>query len=119
MINDVVLEGIVVQAWKYADGLLFRLACYRARAENDRAVGMAAMAAAVEINQRVFVSSGVFNANQQDLVQCSGPSKYKKLLSGTIRNQCNRHRKKCECGKTNSAGSCISEFTKIISECGA
>jgi hypothetical protein len=29
MINDVVLEGIVVRAWKYADDLLFRLACYR------------------------------------------------------------------------------------------
>ncbi len=29
MINDVVLEGIVVKAWKYADDLLFRLACYR------------------------------------------------------------------------------------------
>ena len=29
MINDVVLEGIVVKAWKYADELLFRLACYR------------------------------------------------------------------------------------------
>jgi len=27
MINDVVLEGIVVKAWKYADDLLFRLAC--------------------------------------------------------------------------------------------
>jgi len=26
MINDVVLEGIVVKAWKYADDLLFRLA---------------------------------------------------------------------------------------------
>ncbi len=30
MINDVVLEGIVVRTWKYADDLLFRLACYRA-----------------------------------------------------------------------------------------
>jgi hypothetical protein len=30
MINDVVLEGIVVKTWKYADDLLFRLACYRA-----------------------------------------------------------------------------------------
>jgi len=29
MINDVVLEGIVVKAWKFADDLLFRLACYR------------------------------------------------------------------------------------------
>jgi hypothetical protein len=29
MINDVVLEGIVVRAWKYADDLLSRLACYR------------------------------------------------------------------------------------------
>ncbi|PWB50446.1 MAG: hypothetical protein C3F13_15965 [Anaerolineales bacterium] len=29
MINDVVLEGIVVRTWKYADDLLFRLACYR------------------------------------------------------------------------------------------
>ena len=29
MINDVVLEGIVVRAWKYADDLLLRLACYR------------------------------------------------------------------------------------------
>lgn len=26
MINDVVLGGIVVKAWKYADDLLFRLA---------------------------------------------------------------------------------------------
>ncbi len=29
MINDVVLERIVVKTWKYADELLFRLACYR------------------------------------------------------------------------------------------
>ncbi len=29
MINDVILEGIVVKTWKYADDLLFRLACYR------------------------------------------------------------------------------------------
>ena len=29
MINEVVLEGIIVKAWKYADDLLFRLACYR------------------------------------------------------------------------------------------
>ncbi len=29
MINDVILEGIVVRTWKYADDLLFRLACYR------------------------------------------------------------------------------------------
>ena len=29
MINDVVLEGIVVRTWKFADDLLFRLACYR------------------------------------------------------------------------------------------
>ena len=29
MINDVVLEGIVVKTWKYADDLLFRMACYR------------------------------------------------------------------------------------------
>ncbi|PWB50514.1 MAG: hypothetical protein C3F13_16310 [Anaerolineales bacterium] len=29
MINDVVLEGIIVRTWKYADDLLFRLACYR------------------------------------------------------------------------------------------
>jgi hypothetical protein len=29
MINDVVLEGIVVKTWKYADDLLFRIACYR------------------------------------------------------------------------------------------
>ena len=29
MINDVVLEGIVVRAWKFADDLLLRLACYR------------------------------------------------------------------------------------------
>ena len=29
MINDVVLEGIVVRIWKFADDLLFRLACYR------------------------------------------------------------------------------------------
>lgn len=28
MINDVVLEGKVVKTWKYADDLLFRLACY-------------------------------------------------------------------------------------------
>ena len=29
MINDVVLEGIIVKTWKYADDVLFRLACYR------------------------------------------------------------------------------------------
>ena len=29
MINDVVLEGIIVKTWKYADDLLFRMACYR------------------------------------------------------------------------------------------
>ena len=29
MINDVVLEGIIVKTWKYADGLLFRLAYNR------------------------------------------------------------------------------------------
>jgi hypothetical protein len=29
MINDVILEGIIVKSWKYADDLLFRLACYR------------------------------------------------------------------------------------------
>jgi hypothetical protein len=29
MVNDVVLEWIGVKAWKYADDLLFRLACYR------------------------------------------------------------------------------------------
>jgi hypothetical protein len=29
MINDIVLEGIIVKSWKYADDLLFRLACYR------------------------------------------------------------------------------------------
>ena len=29
MINNVVLEGIVVRTWKYADDLLFHLACYR------------------------------------------------------------------------------------------
>jgi hypothetical protein len=29
MIHDVVLEGIVVKTWKYADDLLFRMACYR------------------------------------------------------------------------------------------
>ncbi len=29
MINDVVLEGIVVRTWKFANDLLFRLACYR------------------------------------------------------------------------------------------
>jgi hypothetical protein len=29
MINDVVLEGIIVKTWKYADDLFFRLACYR------------------------------------------------------------------------------------------
>ncbi len=28
-INDVDLEGAVVKTWKYADDLLFRLACYR------------------------------------------------------------------------------------------
>ena len=29
MINEVVLEGIVVKAWKFADDVLFRIACYR------------------------------------------------------------------------------------------
>ncbi len=29
MINEVVLEGIVVRTWKFADDLLIRLACYR------------------------------------------------------------------------------------------
>ncbi len=29
MINEVVFEGIAVKIWKYADDLLFRLACYR------------------------------------------------------------------------------------------
>jgi hypothetical protein len=29
MINDVVLEGIVIKTWRYADDLLFRLASYR------------------------------------------------------------------------------------------
>jgi hypothetical protein len=29
MINEVALEGIVVKTWKYADDLLFRIACYR------------------------------------------------------------------------------------------
>lgn len=29
MINEVVLEGIVVKTWKYAEDLLFRIACYR------------------------------------------------------------------------------------------
>ena len=29
MINDVMLEGIVVRTWKFADDLLFRLDCYR------------------------------------------------------------------------------------------
>ncbi len=29
MINDVVLEGIIVRTWKFADDVLFRLACYR------------------------------------------------------------------------------------------
>jgi hypothetical protein len=29
MINEVVLEGIIVKTWKFADDLLFRLACYR------------------------------------------------------------------------------------------
>jgi hypothetical protein len=29
MINEVVLEGVVVKTWKYADDLLFRIACYR------------------------------------------------------------------------------------------
>ena len=29
MINDIVLEGIVVKTWKYADDLLFRPACCR------------------------------------------------------------------------------------------
>ena len=28
MINDVVLEGIVVRAWKFAGDFFFRLACY-------------------------------------------------------------------------------------------
>ena len=29
MINEVMLEGVIVQAWKCADDLLFSLACYR------------------------------------------------------------------------------------------
>ena len=29
MINDVVLEGIIIRAWQFADDLFFRLACYR------------------------------------------------------------------------------------------
>ncbi|MDD5368962.1 MAG: hypothetical protein PHQ40_07755 [Anaerolineaceae bacterium] len=29
MLNEVVLEGIVVKSWKYADDLFFRLVCYR------------------------------------------------------------------------------------------
>jgi hypothetical protein len=29
MINEVVIEGIVVKIWKYADDLLFRIASYR------------------------------------------------------------------------------------------
>ena len=29
MLNEVVLEGIIVRTWTYADDLLFRLACYR------------------------------------------------------------------------------------------
>ncbi len=29
MINDVVLEGIIIRTWKYADDLRFRMACYR------------------------------------------------------------------------------------------
>ena len=29
MINEVVLEGIIVRTWKFADDVLFRLACYR------------------------------------------------------------------------------------------
>jgi hypothetical protein len=29
MVNDVVLEGIIVRTWKYADDLLFHLTCYR------------------------------------------------------------------------------------------
>ena len=29
MINEVVLEGIVVKIWKFAEDLLFRIACYR------------------------------------------------------------------------------------------
>jgi len=29
MINKVVLEGIVVKTWKYADDLLFHIGCYR------------------------------------------------------------------------------------------
>ena len=29
LINDVVLEGIIVRTWQFADDLLFRLACYR------------------------------------------------------------------------------------------
>ena len=28
MINEVVLEGIVFKTWKYAEDLLFRIACY-------------------------------------------------------------------------------------------
>lgn len=58
MINDVVLEGIVVKAWKYADDLLFRLACYRDQAVIAKAADAAALAAALEINQRVYESNG-------------------------------------------------------------
>ena len=57
MINDVVLEGIVVKTWNYADDLLFRLACYLARAEIAKAADAAALAAA-EINQRIFEAGG-------------------------------------------------------------
>jgi len=59
MINDVVLEGIVVKAWKYADDLRFRLVCYRDRAEIAKAADAAALAAASEINQRVYKSNGI------------------------------------------------------------
>ena len=31
MINDVVLEKIVFRPWKYADDLIFHLACFRDR----------------------------------------------------------------------------------------
>ena len=58
MINDVVLEGIVVKPWKYADDLLFRLAYYRDWSEIAKAADAAALVAAAEINQRIFETSG-------------------------------------------------------------
>jgi hypothetical protein len=62
MINEVVLEGIVVKTWKYADDLLFRIACYRdpdlpSKSLNDVRDAVA-LAAAAEISQRVFEETG-------------------------------------------------------------